>query len=939
MPSGALAQADDACAPTNRPIFAGHAFDLDATLETTALTTTPAYRDLERQFGQVTALLHAGDDSGRLFLLEQSGEIWVFEDDPDATDVELFLDLSGEIFAGGERGLLGLAFDPEFGDAGSDRFGEFYVYVSVAEQECACEADDSCALAASDREHCSNLLRFRATAENGPFPDTVDPTAAGELLLEIEQPRENHNGGSIVFGPDDLLYVASGDGGLSTGQNQAQDEDSLLGKILRLDVRGQSTYAIPPGNPFFGDASRAQEILHKGLRNPWKITIDRDTGDLWIGDVGNGDWEEIDYWAFGSAAPLNYGWPECEGTHEVGSSTPCDFAHDRPVIEIPRPSSGGAITGGYVYRGSDFPELAGRYVFAELLSREIYAWDRTTTDPATGLGVVEVIANFGLLATLGETADGELLLPQYKFSGTGEIRRFENASEPGDGIPLLLSQTGLFEDTAADPLAASEGLIEYTIETPLWSDDAAKQRWLGLPGEEQITFRPAGAWSLPVGTVIVKHFELPHAELGSQRIETRVLLHQQDDWLGFTYRWNNAQTDASLLKLELVEDVCLDDACSERQTWTYPGPSTCMACHTDASRRVLGLRTEQFNRIDASAENQLRRLNCMQVFDSDIGTPAQYEAFASIDDETASVHKRVRSYLASNCAHCHQPDHVVQANIDLRFATPLSDTGLVLGEPIHELEGLSDPDLLTPGDAVNSVIWHRQHTLDASIRMARLTRLRDEPAVDLQEDWIDGAIVNAPDDDHDGVSDASDNCPSTPNADQSNFDGGPDGDACDPDTVPDLVALSPAPDFFEAALGRALGVTATVGNDGTGPARATQVRFFLSEDTNHDAGSDPWIGDCFIDPLDPDAGDSCRDAQARIPEDLAVLGQGETVERFLGACADALDFEAESSEANNCAVGSTPILVPEADRLALQLAALASLLLLVRWQRRVPVLR
>ncbi len=905
------AQADAPCPPTTRPIFAGHAFDLEATIQTTPLTTVDAYPNLSQSFLRTTAALNAGDGSQRVFVVGQLGQVWSFQDDPQATQVDLFLDVSADIETEGEQGLLGLAFDPEFGDVASPRFGEFYVYVSVDTAECECTSSGTCEYTANPQHHCSQVWRFRATPVASTYPDWVDPAVPGEFVFEIEQPYFNHNGGTLAFGPDDLLYIASGDGGLSVGQNTAQDDDSLLGKILRIDPRGQPTYLIPPGNPFAGDGSKAQEIFHKGLRNPFKISFDRETGDLWIGDVGNGDWEEIDYHAYADAAPKNYGWPHCEGTHEVGSSNPCAFVHDRPVIEIPRPSGGGAITGGYVYRGSALPELYGRYVFAELTSRDLYAWDRTTVDPGTGLGEIEVVSVFGQLATLGETEAGELILPQFKVSGTSEIRRFDNASNPGTGIPLLLSETGLFEDTAADPLVGEVGVIEYSIETPLWSDGSIKRRWFALPGDETIEFRAQGGWDFPVGTVLLKHFEVAHLQLGSQRIETRVMLRQNSDWLGFTYRWNSAQTDANLLKLELVEDVCLDFGCDVRVTWTFPSPSACLTCHTGAADRVLGLRAEQLNRLSAGSENQLRELNCMEVFDSDIGTPTQYKSFASLEDETASVHHRVRSYLASNCAHCHRPGNPVQAAIDLRYGTALSAAGLVGVAPIHAIPGLADPDLIAPGDAQQSVVWHRQYSLDQAIRMAPFTRIRDVPAVTLQEDWIEDAIVNVPDDDHDGVLDASDNCLSAHNPSQADYDSDGVGDACDSDTRPDLVANVPTPDVFTAVLGGVLGATGRATNSGAGPAVDTQLRFFLSEDTNHDPGSDPWIGDCFVDPLDPAATDDCRDAESRVPVDLVVLAPGETASWYLGACSDALDLAEEDDEANNCAVNPSAILVPE----------------------------
>lgn len=937
LPGEALAQADQACQPVSRPIFAGHGFDLDATLDPTTYTNVDAFPLLATQFAQAVQVTSALDGSNRLFVVERLGRIFVFDNAPTTVQADVFLDVSSLIQTDGEKGLLGLAFDPEFGVTGSPRFGELYVSMTVAPAQCACFAAGTCTLdpaadpnSGNQLQHCSQVVRYRATnTHGGPQPDTV-VVGSRQLVLEIERPFFNHVGGTLVFGPDDYLYVSSGDGGGSEvlSVNPAQELDERLGKILRIDPRGHTTYVVPPTNPYFGDPTKAQEILHYGLRNPWRISFDRETGDLWIGDAGAGRWEEIDRVPAGTSQPMNFGWPHCEGTHHVGgTSLDCAFAHDRPVLEIPRPAAGGVVIGGHVYRGSQLPQLYGRYLFVEAGERRVWAWDRTSVDPQTGLGIPDELGVFDSIVSFGEDESGEILLPGWSEHTSAPVRRFAPAAAPGPGFPAKLSATGLFSNLGAGPLMPATGMIEYDIETPLWSDGATKRRWLALPGSQKVGFKANGAWDLPLGSVLVKHFELPHAQQGSQRIETRVLLRQSSDWLGFTYRWNETQTDADLLKVALSEDVCLDDACSATQTWTYPSPATCLSCHTAAAGRVLGLQAGQFNRVESNGVNQLRKLNCLGLFDSDIGVPSQFRRHAAIGDATATIGHRARSYLASNCAHCHRPGTLVPGSMDLRATTPLNAANVVGVVPSIDVPGLVAPRIVKPGDAANSVLWHRQNTLDPLLRMAKLTRLRDDAALPVLSAWISTALMSAPDDDDDGILDGSDNCPSAYNPGQENDDADGSGNACDPDTRPDLRATPNAPIETVVTLGGRISLGALTSNLGTGPAAASQVRFFLSQNSTFEAGVDRWVGDCFVAQVGPGQASACHDAGGQVPLDLAVLTGSQTVDRFLGACSDGLELVDESDETNGCVVHPTVIRVPEPGASARGLALLALALL------------
>ena len=282
---------------------------------------------------------NAGDD--RLFVVEQGGVIKVVNADGSINPTP-FLDISGDISSGGERGLLGLAFHPDYANN-----GYFYVYFTQPDGD-------------------TQVSRFSVEAGD---PNVADPTS--ELfLLDMSQPFSNHNGGCIAFGPDGYLYIATGDGGSAGDPNNlAQNTEVLLGKMLRIDVdnpSGGQNYGIPADNPFVGSGTDAEEIWAYGLRNPWKFSFDSETGDLWIADVGQNAIEEINR-VSSTEAGLNYGWRCYEGSNiynNTGCPDPSELTF--PVAEYPH-SIGSSITGGYVYRG-DEPFFIGSYFFADFVS-------------------------------------------------------------------------------------------------------------------------------------------------------------------------------------------------------------------------------------------------------------------------------------------------------------------------------------------------------------------------------------------------------------------------------------------------------------------------------------------------------------------------------------------------------------------------------------------
>jgi glucose/arabinose dehydrogenase len=324
---------------------------------------------------QPVQVVDPGDGSGRLFVVEQPGRIRIVRDGQVVP--ESLLDITDLVGCCGERGLLSVAFHPDYANNG-------YVFIDY-----------------TDRNGDTVVARYQVSTTD---PNRVD-VASAETILVVDQPAANHNGGLLLFGPTDgYLYIGLGDGGGGNGQN-GQDLSTLLGKILRIDVDKTSDdlrYAIPPDNPFVDEPGARPEIWALGLRNPWRFSFDRDTADLWIGDVGSATYEEVDYQPVASPGGENYGWDLMEGT-ACRVDEGCDgfvvpvsgFDHDEGCV----------VTGGYAYRGSALPDLRGVYLFADYCSGRVWGLVRDASNAWIRLGPVET----GLrISSFGEDASGEL---------------------------------------------------------------------------------------------------------------------------------------------------------------------------------------------------------------------------------------------------------------------------------------------------------------------------------------------------------------------------------------------------------------------------------------------------------------------------------------------------------------------------------------------------
>jgi uncharacterized repeat protein (TIGR03806 family) len=326
-------------------------------------------------------------------------------------------------------------------------------------------------------------------------------------------------------------------------------------------------------------------------------------------------------------------------------------------------------------------------------------------------------------------------------------------AEPGQAttFPKLLSQTGIFSDLAS--LTPEKGVIPYEVNSPLWSDGAHKERWMMVPGDghdpvsenDRIAFSTEGAWKFPVGTLFIKHFELAlDAAHPNQRkrLETRLLICGTEGVYGCTYKWNEEGTDAELLDAGLRETLTLSqpDGSTRQQTWHYPAPADCLACHTPAAGYVLGVRTNQLNRARRyrwnAQENQLRAMQQAGFFRTPLEEPQpdRLPRLSALEDSGASLETRIRSYLDSNCASCHRPGGV-RANFDARFETPLAQTGMI-GGALQKDFGMPAARVVQPGEIFRSMLVLR--LLDSAHKMPPIgSTERDTLAIEALCRWID----------------------------------------------------------------------------------------------------------------------------------------------------------------------------------------------------------
>jgi glucose/arabinose dehydrogenase len=664
-----------------------------------------------------------------------------------------------------EWGLLGLAFHPKYKDN-----GYFYVTYDFLDNEDGRQI-------AFDR-----VARFSVSKAD---PNKADMTSEVPLITQIDN-TPNHNAGCLAFGDDGYLYYSMGDDGYPRDQqdNARWVDRNFFAAIYRLDVDrrpenlepnphsqastqfpsavdkeadGHANYKVPADNPFIGitsymgqsvDPAKVRtEIYAHGFRNPWRFSVDSTTGRLFVADVGEDTFEEINVVTKGG----DYGWPyrEALANGPRAATAPPDAKFVEPIFYYRHGAGNNSITGGFVYRGTRLPELNGCYIFGDYGGRHIWAlrekegkWTETTllsSNAPTPVAIGPDPRNGDILICDIGPGAGQVRPPLP--NANGRVLRIVRAGVQGPSPPDKLSLVGAFKDLKS--LAPVDGLNPYEPNVTFWSDYAVKSRWFMIPNAgDTIGFDATGNWRFPSGMVWVKHFDMEMTRgdpATRRRLETRFLVKTSDNVYGITYKWRSDYSDADLVP-EAGQDEVLtinDHGTVKQQVWHYPAQSECMTCHTQVGGLALAFNTWQLNGVGRGTQNQIDMLAHAGYFSSEGKIPdvKTLGAYAKADDPGASLEWRVRSYLGANCVQCHQPGGATQGAWDARPFTALDAAGIVNGLLTNNR---GDPlaRVIAPGDAGHSMIERRLEAKDAPRMPPLASNELDLKAQKLMKDYI-----------------------------------------------------------------------------------------------------------------------------------------------------------------------------------------------------------
>ncbi len=656
--------------------------------------------------------------SNRLFVVEQAGKIFSFPNKADVKEADLVVDLAKEI--AGMQAVYALAFHPEFPK-------NRYCYV--------------CYITKPNLEDGTHIARFRVSDTDPPTIDVISETTVITWL------SGGHNGCCLKFGLDGCLYISTGDG---SGPNPpdsrraGQDVSNLLSCILRIDVDHADdgkNYRIPADNPFVDLQGARGEIWAYGFRNPWRMSIDRQTGDLWVGDVGWELWEMLDRVERGG----NYGWSVMEGRQSTNPEWPRGPTPIlSPTIDVPH-SESSSITDGLTYYGSRLKELHGHHIYGDYDTGKIWGF---RYDKGQIVDHRELADTTHRIVGFGDDNDGDFYLLDHT---AGTIHRLVPNPKPDQSamFPRKLSETGLFSSVTTQRLAP--GVIPYSINAEPWADHAVAARLVAIPNELSIpdffaTKALGVTATFPKDAVFAKtlSLEMQHGQPSSRRrIETQLLHFDGIDWQTYTYQWNDDQSDAVLLATAGAErsfDIVDADAPGRKrqQTWRFSGRAECQRCHNKWSGSALGFIAAQLNKdhdYGGASTSQLDTLAHIKIFEQP-PPPEKRPQLANPRDPSADQDSRARAYLHANCSHCHQ-QHAGGAVLSMmHFDLPLAKTNMLGARPSQGTFGIHAAQVIAPGDPFRSVLWYRMAKLGGG-RMPHIGSTEvDREGVELIYDWV-----------------------------------------------------------------------------------------------------------------------------------------------------------------------------------------------------------
>jgi len=589
----------------------------------------------------------------------------------------------------------------------------------------------------------TKLSRFKLSSLD---PLVIDLASEQPLLSWLSG---GHNGAHLQFGPDGMLYITTGDAEVPAPpdpRNTGQDNSDLLSSVLRIDVDKHDAglnYAVPADNPFVGKAGVRPEIWAFGFRNPWKISFD-EKGRLWCGDVGWELWEMIHLVGRGT----NHGWSAMEATQSIKPETLSPLAPITPPVVAHPHTEAASITGGYVYHGKALPELDGAYLYGDYETGKIWALWHDGTKITRHEEIADTphkIVSFGLLD------DGEIVYAHWGKPSTFHRLVPNPAAGQPVSFPRKLSETGLFSDVRLQTPAA--GVHEFSVTEPMWQDGLGANRFIALPDETKVETRierkPDGSvknskvvW--PKDSVLAKTLRTPN-----KLIETQILHFDGETWNGYSYRWNDVQTDADLIEsngLDLIfQDGTMDDPDNEVPKSNKPhtpemishrfhARAECARCHTPWTGFALGFQPQQLRGIDRDLPAQEAAVALGLVNEAFFEVSAARTVFSH--DSDADLELRARSWLHANCAHCHRQHGGGSVALKVNIELPLAETELIGEKPLRGDMGIGEARLIAPGAPWRSALLARIARTGAGRMPIIGSHEVDEYGYDLLWDWI-----------------------------------------------------------------------------------------------------------------------------------------------------------------------------------------------------------